>query len=111
MFSGRATTLVFLLPLWRSIMYNYSSGDVRPHPTTKQSNLFRFDSSPNLISISYDLNTTTEGNNFHNNSAYHRSCKKIYSLLSDPCAWRIPEEPDDCSRADLKRAYRLGEAY
>lgn len=83
------------------------------YPTTvvKQSRLNDFNVSSTPLSIHEKLNTATSKTVFHHNSAYHCSCKKDYSLLSDLYIWRRPEEPDDCSRADIKRACRLGMWY
>lgn len=90
----------------------YGSGDIISHPTTsKQSHLLEFNISPDPDSIPDNLNTATSESTFHYNSAYRCSCKKYYSILSDLYTWRRSEEPEDCSRADLKRAYRLEEGF
>ena len=57
----------------------------------------------------FDDLSTTSGTNFE--PAYSCSCKRGYSPYSDPYTWRRPEEPDDCSRADIKKAYRLGGGF
>ncbi len=40
---------------------------------------------------------------------WHRQSCSIHTDTYNP--WRIPEEPDDCSRADIVRTYRLGEGF
>jgi hypothetical protein len=57
----------------------------------------------------FDSLSTTSGTNFE--PVYSCSCKKGYSPLFDPYTWKRPEEPEDCSRADIKKAYRLGRAF
>lgn len=57
----------------------------------------------------FDDLSTTSGTNFE--PAYSCICKKGYSHFSDPYTWRRPEEPEDCSRADIKKACRLGRAF
>lgn len=112
MFPGRATHLVLGFPLGSDVMLNYNSGDIRSHPTTsKQSHLSEVNISSDPDSIPDNLNTATSETTFNYNSAYRCSCKKSYSHFSDPYAWRRPEEPDDCSRGDIKRACRLGMWY
>lgn len=58
-----------------------------------------------MDSEEFDDLSTTSGTNFE--PAYSCSCKKGYSPFSDPYTWRIPEEIEDCSRAELARAYRI----
>ena len=77
----------------------------------KQVHLNDFDSSSNFLSFPRTLNTSTQGTNFYCNPAYSCSCKKGYSPLFDPYTWKRPEEPDDCSRADIRKAYRLGRSF
>ncbi len=46
-----------------------------------------------------------------NNFCYYRH-RQGYSSRKNPYnAWRLPEEPDNCSRADIARAYRLGAGF
>jgi hypothetical protein len=67
--------------------------------------------------ITYDfLVTFTDGykDKVHyqiNNFSYYRH-RQGYSSRKDPYnSWRLPEEPDDCSRADIARTYRLGDGF
>ena len=69
---------------------------------------FDFDYS-NIVNTHYRSNTTETESNF--NPVYSCSCKPGYSPYSDPYAWILPEEPEDCGRGDIKRACRLGEAF
>jgi len=46
-----------------------------------------------------------------NNFFYSRH-RQDYSRRTDHYdTWRIPEDPDNCSRADIARAYRLGDGF
>jgi hypothetical protein len=74
--------------------------------TRNQTNINRF-----FDFEEFDNLSTTSGTNFHFEPAYSCSCKKGYSPFSDPYTWRRPEEPEDCSRADIKKACRLGKWY
>ena len=76
-----------------------------------QTSFFDFDSLNSFETTPKSLTTSTRGTNFTFNPAYSCSCKKGYSPFSDPYTWRRPEEPDDCSRADIKKACRLGRAF
>lgn len=78
----------------------------------KQVQLNEFDSSSNFLSVTETTLTTAQRATFHYGSpSFSSSCKSGYSVFSDPYNWRRPEEPDDCSRADIKRACRLGMWY
>jgi hypothetical protein len=79
--------------------------------TIKQTSFFDFDSSNSFETTPESLTTSTRGTNFTFNPAYSCSCKKGYSPLFDPYTWKRPEEPDDCSRADIRKAYRLGGGF
>lgn len=46
-----------------------------------------------------------------NNSFYYRHRPGCSRLIDSYNPWRIPEEPDDCSREDISRTYRLGEGF
>jgi hypothetical protein len=74
-----------------------------------QVQLSDFDSSSNCLTIPDTLNTITHGRPDFTSSPRHScSCKRGgYSPFFDPYTWRIPEEPEDCSRAELARAYRI----
>jgi hypothetical protein len=81
---------------------------------TKQTNLnifYNFNISDSFENSPESLNTSTQGPNFTRNPFYSCSCKRGYSPFSDPYIWRRPEEPEDCSRADIKKACRLGRAF
>jgi hypothetical protein len=40
---------------------------------------------------------------------WHRqNCSRSTNLDN---LWRLPEEPNDCSRADIARTYRLGDGF
>ncbi|MDD2284673.1 MAG: hypothetical protein PHQ11_04655 [Paludibacter sp.] len=69
---------------------------------------FDFDYS-NIVNTHYRNDATETESNF--NPAFSSSCKTGYSPCSDPYTWRRPEEPEDCSRGEIKRAYRLGEGF
>ncbi len=46
------------------------------------------------------------------NIFFHYRHRQGHSIRTDPYdAWRIPEDPDNCSRADIARAYRLGDGF
>jgi hypothetical protein len=77
--------------------YNYN---------TVQTFISSFDSSSS--SIPETLGTSTQETEYNFNSDYRCSC---HSFSIDPYSFRRPEEFEDCSRADLKRAYRLGRDY
>lgn len=76
--------------------------------SSHQVHLSDFDSSSKCLTIPDTLNTITHGRtNFTSSPRYSCSCKRGgYSPFFDPYTWRIPEEPEDCSRAELARAYR-----
>jgi len=65
--------------------------------------------------ITYDfLVTFTDGYNdkvpYQINNLFYYWHRQSCSRHTDPYnPWRLPEEPDDCSRADIARTYRLGE--
>jgi hypothetical protein len=80
---------------------------------TKQTNLnifYNFNISDSFETSTESQNTSTQGT-FTFNPAYSCSCKKGYSPLFDPYTWKRLEEPDDCSRADIRKAYRLGGGF
>ncbi len=55
----------------------------------------------------YSGNVPCQINTFFN--YWHR---KGYSRRSDPYdVWRISEEPNDCSRADIVKSYLLGDDF
>ena len=86
-----------------------SSGNVRFHLNTEQSHLFDFDSSSNFPTIPEPLTTSAQGPGFTLNPFYSCRCKRGYSLSSDPFnIWKKQEEPEDYSRKEIARAYRLG---
>lgn len=79
-----------------------------------QSTLFtHFDfGNTNSNSIDDNLNTTTQGTGFTLNPFFSCSCRRGYSLTSDPFnVWKLQEEVNHFSRGDLKRAYRLGGGF
>jgi hypothetical protein len=78
---------------------------------TNLETFFNFDSSNSFENSPESLTTSTRGTNFTFNPAYSCSCKKGYSPLFDPYTWKRLEEPDDCSRADIRKAYRLGGGF
>jgi hypothetical protein len=95
------------------MMYNYIPRGVKSHPTTEQqSHLFDSDKSSNFSTIPETLITSTKGPDFLPNPDYKCSCRRGYSLSSDPFnIWKGQAEPANYSRTDIKRAYRLGEWY
>ena len=77
---------------------------------TNLETFFNFDSY-SFETTPKSLTTSTQGTDFTFKPAYSCSCKKGYSPLFDPYTWKRPEEPDDCSRADIRKAYRLGGGF
>ena len=74
-----------------------------------------FDSTRSQITFD-SLVTSTDGYKdslpCQNNNSFHHRHKQNYSRRTYPYeVWRIPEEPDDCSRADIARTYRLGAGF
>ena len=89
------------------------------YPIYRQNNISDFDHSfdSTKSQITYDsLVTSIDGYSGKvpcqiNNYFYYRH-RQGYSKRKDPYnAWQIPEEPDDCSRADIARTYRLGAGF
>jgi|GEM_PF-3742307 len=71
---------------------------------------FDFGNSTDFFTIPESLITATREADFIPNPYFRCSCLHV-SPFMDPYSWRRPEEIDDCSRGDIKRAYRLGEWY
>lgn len=67
--------------------------------------------------ITFDsLVTSTDGYKgtvpCQNNNFFYSRHRHGCSKRTDPCnPWRLPEEPGDCSRADIARTYRLGDGF
>ncbi len=67
--------------------------------------------------ITYDsLLTSTDGYKDRgpckNNTFFYSRHRQGCSRRTGPCnPWRLPEDPDDCSRADIARTYHLGEGF
>ncbi len=76
-----------------------------------QTFISNFDSLSSTSAIPETRSTSTQETEHNFNSNYRCSCKKNYSFFTDPYSFRRPEEFEDCSRADLKRDYRLGRDY
>lgn len=80
------------------------------------SNFFHnFDSAKSQINYDFLAISTDEYKNKVpcqiNNFSYYRH-KQGYPRQTDPyIAWQLPEEPNNCSRADIGRAYRLGDGF
>lgn len=91
---------------------NNSPRSVGSYSNAKQSHLFDFDTSSNILSISNTLITSTQEANIPHNPAYSCRCRRGYSVLSDPFnIWKRQEEPADFSRGDIKRSYRMGGGF
>lgn len=77
--------------------------------TTQQVHLSNFDNSTDFETIPETLLTSTREPDFIPNPKYSCSCRRGYSLSSDPHnIWKRQAEPAHYSRGDIKRAYRLG---
>lgn len=75
----------------------------------KQVHLNDFDSSLNFESLPETLTTTTQNTVFHyRNPSYSCRCRRGYTLTSDVFnVWKLQETPDDNSRGDIFKSYRL----
>jgi hypothetical protein len=89
------------------------------HPIYRQSNIsdfyHSFDRTKSQITFDF-LVTSTDGYKnklpCQNNNFFYSRHRQNYSKPTNPYnAWRIPEDPDNCSRADIARAYRLGDGF
>jgi hypothetical protein len=74
-----------------------------------------FDNTKSQITFE-SLVTSTDGYKdkvpCQNNNFFYYWHRQGCSRRTDPYnPWRIPEEPDDCSKADIARTYRLGEGF
>ena len=88
------------------------------YPIYKQSNFsdffHSFDSTKSQITYDF-LVTFTDGYN----DKVHYQINNLFYWHRQGCSrhidpynpWRLPEEPDNCSRADIARTYRLGEGF
>ncbi len=83
---------------------------------TNISNFFHsYDNTKSQITFE-SLVTSTDGYKCkvpcQNNNFCYSCQRQDCSRRTDPYdLWWIPEEPDDCSRADIARTYRLGEGF
>jgi hypothetical protein len=74
----------------------------------KQVSLTDFDSSSNFQSVPETTLTTTQGATFHHKPSYSCRCRRGYTLTSDVFnIWKLQETPDDNSRGDIFKSYRL----
>jgi hypothetical protein len=78
---------------------------------TNLNTFYNFNISDSFETTPKSLATSTRGTDFTFKPVYSCSCKKGYSPFFDPYTWKRPEEPDDCSRADIRKAYRLGGGF
>ena len=46
-----------------------------------------------------------------NNLFYYWNRQRCFRHTDPYNPWRLPEEPENCSRADIARAYRLGSGF
>ena len=77
--------------------------------TSQQVHLNEFDNSTGFSTLPETLNTSTSEPDFIPNPKYSCSCRRGYSLSSDPFnIWKRQVEPADYSRKDIARSCRLG---
>jgi len=107
------------MPKGSGVYHNPREIDPMKYFTYKQSSISDFfHSFDNTKSqITYDsLVTSTDGCKYKvpcqiNNFFYSRY-RQSYSRRTDPYnSWWIPEDPENCSRADIARTYRLGDSF
>jgi len=103
-----------------SVVLSYS-GRINPmnYFTYKQSRMsdffHHFDSTKSKIT--YDsLVTSTNGYRYKvlsqiNNLFYYWNRQRCFRHTDPYNPWRLPEKPENCSRADIARAYRLGSGF
>lgn len=108
-----------LMPMG-SVVFLYSrSMNPMNYFTYKQSSIsdffHHFDSTRSQITFDSLVTSTDEYKDSlpcQNNNSFYSRHRQSYSRRTDPYeAWRIPEEPDDCSRADIARTYCLGAGF
>jgi hypothetical protein len=83
---------------------------IRKHEVKySETDLFFFDSTAKHTPIPETTLTTTQGATFHYcNPSYSCRCRRGYTLTSDVFnIWKLQETPDDNSRGDIFKSYRL----
>lgn len=67
-----------------------------------------FGNTNSFSTIPETLITSTREADFIPNPDYSCRCRRGYSLSSDPFnPWKLQETPEDCSRGQIAKAYRL----
>jgi hypothetical protein len=86
-----------------------------PRQTNIRDFFHSFDSTNSQITYDSLVTFTDEYKDkvtYQNNTFFYSRHRQGCSKRTDPCnPWRLPEEPDDCSRADIARTYRLGAGF
>jgi hypothetical protein len=89
------------------------------YPVYRQSKIidffYNFDSTKSQITYDSLVTFTDEYKDqvpCQNNNFYYYRHRYGYSSRNDPYnPWRLLEVPDDCSRANIARTYRLGDGF
>jgi hypothetical protein len=77
--------------------------------------LHSFDSTKSQITYDFLVTFTDEYKDkvpYQTDNFFYYRHRMGYSKRTAPYnAWRLPEEPENCSRADIARTYRLGDGF